>query len=466
MPSSTILPKGNLGRSKVFSSPYEVILVLTVLGIWCWVDVWPRGNLDKASPHLHRTDFTVYTAAGEAALAGKSPYAVSNARGWSYLYLPPFALLVSPLSVLPEGFQCAIWFWISVACLYGVFREFAILDRWAFPCIRPENAGRIAAWGGLACVIGFSIATFNCLQRGQVGILQLYLTLLGGRLILVQPTRTASFLGGAVLASAVILKLSPALPTVVLLFGLLSFNLRRSGTTNSIPLARPLSMTFGLFSGFLVGIWILPAMIIGWQPNQSHLDVWRREVLSRANQLSSDPFAGDSHSIKNQSPMNGFWLLGNRVHYAFQGSPMDSPRGQFVLTSVRYVAVASTLIALLAILWKGNERQLLLAFALANTATLLVVPIARGHYFMAMWPAVVWLPRWLMELRPESKRLHFRWFTIAPSFLLILHYSLERQLAPFGLLGVGVWLWLLFLTAAILFSVCSCAQTCQLGNSA
>ena len=123
----------------VFSNPYQAMVVLIALAIWCWVDVWPRGRLDPDRPHTHRTDFTVYTNAGKAALAGENPYSVTNARGWSYLYLPAFALIVSPLAILPEGWQCVVWFWISVACLYGAFREFALLDRWAFP-----HGGRVS----------------------------------------------------------------------------------------------------------------------------------------------------------------------------------------------------------------------------------------------------------------------------------------------------------------------------------
>ena len=98
--SNEIAAKHYGNAKAVFSSRYQAIIVLVVLAVWCWVDVWPRGSLDPDRPENHRTDFTVYTKAGQAALAGENPYAVTNARGWSYLYLPPFALLVSPLARL------------------------------------------------------------------------------------------------------------------------------------------------------------------------------------------------------------------------------------------------------------------------------------------------------------------------------------------------------------------------------
>ncbi len=464
----------------VFPNHYQAIAVLIVLAVWCWVDVWPRGRLDPSRPETHRTDFTVYTVAGKAAIAGENPYAVTNARGWGYLYLPPFALIVSPLAVLPEGWQCVIWFWISIACLYGAFQEFALLDRWAFP--RDATADRIANWGGIVCMVGFSLATLNCLQRGQVGILQLYLTLLGGRMILTHATRKSAVLGGAILAGAIILKISPALPSVILVGGLSFMTLRMRGWLRTSTMLRSCSAAFGLVIGLAIGVWILPASIVGWNQNQRNLETWRREVLARTNELSNDPFAGDSHSTKNQSPMNAFWLLGNTLmstelfrSEARDLSPMDLPSGRLVLKTVRCMSIVATAVALVAILWRGGSNSLLVAFALANAATLLVVPIARGHYFMAMWPATVWVPRWLDSAwmsDGKDTRMHSRSgersdarpsafnkpgvfnssmaLTQIPPILLILHYVLERYTGPLGVLGIGVWLWLLLLTVAVL----------------
>ena len=436
-------------------------MVLVVLAVWCWVDVWPRGRLDPDRPEIHRTDFTVYTKAGEAALAGENPYTVTNARGWSYLYLPPFALLVSPLAWLSEGWQCVIWFWISIACLYGAFREFTILDRWAFPRAWTEKADRLVAWGGIVCMIGFSLSTLNCLQRGQVGVLQLYLTLLGGRMILTESTSWSAYAGGAILAGGIILKISPALPASVLVGGMAFVALRSQDKSIRPFFVRSIAVFSGLAVGLAVGIWILPASVVGWERNQTYLETWRRDVLVRTNQLSNDPFAGDSHSRKNQSPMNGVWLLGNtilRVENAGDPTssettlPMDLPLGKKLQTGVRVISILATSIVLLAILWRGCPNSLLVAFAVANAATLLVVPIARGHYFMAMWPAAVWAPRWLMQFNPMQAKFQLGcwWFSQIPPILLILHYLFESTLGPLGVLGIGVWSWQLLFTFAVL----------------
>ena len=143
------------------------------------------------------------------------------------------------------------------------------------------------------------------------------------------------------MAGAIVLKISPALPTIVLVGGLAFMATRMHGAQTS-TLLRPLSVTVGLLAGLAIGIWILPASIVGWERNQMYLETWRRDVLARTNELSNDRFAGDSHSIKNQSPMNGFWLLGNTLilreytrSATKQPSPMDSQSGKLFLTTVR-----------------------------------------------------------------------------------------------------------------------------------
>ena len=449
----------------IFSNGYQAFLVFIVLAIWCWVDVWPRGRLDPERPESHRTDFTVYTKAGRAAILGENLYAVTNARGWSYLYLPLFSILVSPLAWLTEGWQCIIWFWISVAFLYGAFREFTILDRWAFPRAWADHTNRLAAWGGIICLFGFSFSTLNCLQRGQVGLLQLYLTLLGGRMILTRTTIRSAFLGGAILAGAILLKLSPALPASVLVGGMAFMALRAQDNNSKRDFKRSFSALLGMVAGLTIGIWILPASLVGWEQNQTYLETWRREVFARTNELSSDPFAGNSHSTKNQSPMNGVWLLGNTLcvekvldpKSAETVYPMDLPFGKRVQSCVRVVSILATSIALISVLWRGCPSSLLVAFAIANAATLLVVPIARGHYFMAMGPAVVWAPRWLMLSNPMPTKLRFGywWLTQIPPILLILHYLFETIVGPFGLLGLGVWIWQLLLTIAVVRKACA-----------
>ncbi len=90
-----------------------VIGVCIALIIWCSVDVRRRARVDGKNPH--RTDFTVYTEAGAAFFDGRDPYAVTNPRGWYYLYPPLFAILVAPLHSLDPPWQATVWFALSAA---------------------------------------------------------------------------------------------------------------------------------------------------------------------------------------------------------------------------------------------------------------------------------------------------------------------------------------------------------------
>jgi hypothetical protein len=433
-----------------------IVSLLLLLGLWCWLDIWPRGTLNPARVDLHRTDFTVYVTAGKAALAGENPYAVTNARGWGYLYLPLLALLVSPLAQLPEGWQCVIWFWISVACLWGAWREFSGLDAWFFPkasADSPHATYASTSPSGLWTLFGFAWPVLNCLQRGQVGVLQLYLTLLGVRLVCMQRNWLPRFFGGTALAAAVVLKLSPALPTAALLVGLFITHNRRLATLLKQNSFAPFC---GVAMGLVIGIWLLPAMIVGWEANQTFLATWRQDILPKANSLTSDPFAGDSHSSKNQSPMNATWLLGNVIaeHGAANSGEhvMDGHIGQTMIGLVRIIAVALAGASIALLLWQSEEGGLLMAVVLANAATLLVVPIARGHYFMALFPAAVWLPEWLarqmVKSGPVSRGIAIlKWL---PPTLLVFHYLTGGIFANWGVLGLGSLAWLMLAAVAIL----------------
>jgi hypothetical protein len=301
---------------------------------------------------------------------------------------------------------------------------------------------------------------------------------LGVRWILTSATGLSAMMGGSVLAGAIILKLSPALPATALIGGLVFLALRKRDQSSATMLKRALTAAFGLIAGLVVGIWILPASIVGWERNLTYLETWRRDVFARTNELNRDPFAGDSHSTKNQSPMNAFWLLGNSLlrvdivesptHPNPENSdPMEQPLGKQVLFGVRVVSILATGIALLAILWRGNANALLVAFAVANAATLLVVPIARGHYFMAIWPAAVWVPRWLMQSMPLQTKFRFGlgWLSQIPPALLLIHYLFERYVGAWGVLGVGIWMWYLLLSTVVVVTVFSAENDAEAGQS-
>jgi hypothetical protein len=86
-------------------------------------------------------------------------------------------------------------------------------------------------------------------------------------------------------------------------------------------------------------------------------------------------------------------------------------------------------------------------FGLACVATLVISPIARGHYFMLLLPALPLLPLWF---RREGMP---RWAVasaLAPPLLVTLHYVALDPFGRMGLLGLGTAAWYLLSGLAVL----------------
>ncbi|MFN0056335.1 MAG: glycosyltransferase 87 family protein [Planctomycetales bacterium] len=194
------------------------------LSIWCAVDVARRAIVDPQKPHLHMTDFTVYTEAGAAFFDGREPYDVSNIRGWKYLYPPLFALLVAPLAALSPPWQATVWFGLSSLMALGCYVECRLLlerlskgtgttDRLA----DDQEQFWIPHWEMATWILAPLFPILNCLQRGQMGLAILYPLLLGFRLVCRGSSWPALLGGGILLALPIALKVTPALPVACVL---------------------------------------------------------------------------------------------------------------------------------------------------------------------------------------------------------------------------------------------------------
>src|SRR5207302_406633 len=77
-------------------------------------------------------------------------------------------------------------------------------------------------------------------------------------------------------------------------------------------------------------------------------------------------------------------------------------------------------------------------FSLACVATLVIAPIARGHYFVLLLPGTMFVPVWLLR---EGRARWALWLAIVPPALTLLHYTLIDFTGRVGLLGIGTTLW-------------------------
>ena len=200
-------------------APWQLLVALLVAAtIWGLVDVRRRGYAYPDAPAEHKSDLTVYTEAGAAFFDGRPPYAVCNPRGWTYVYPPLFAMLLAPLHLLPMQDQATVWFFLCLGMCWGAYRESGRILRVVWPLSGDRPLGRrgVASFGA-ATVAAVALPTLNCLQRGQVTIVVLYLLLLGLRLVLTGRTWAARLAGGIVLAAPVTIKIIPLLPVAFVL---------------------------------------------------------------------------------------------------------------------------------------------------------------------------------------------------------------------------------------------------------
>ncbi|MCH7501565.1 MAG: DUF2029 domain-containing protein, partial [Nitrospinae bacterium] len=110
----------------------KIGLAALCLGLILWglTDVRQRAHFDPVLAEQdwreilkHRTDLTVFTEAGAAFFDGRDPYRITNPRGWMYLYPPLFALLIAPLHFLQPQWQGVTWYFLSLAMVWGCYRE-------------------------------------------------------------------------------------------------------------------------------------------------------------------------------------------------------------------------------------------------------------------------------------------------------------------------------------------------------
>jgi hypothetical protein len=431
------------------------LALLIAFAIWGWVDVVPRGMVNRERINEHRTDFTVYTEAGAAFFDGRDPYEVSNPRGWRYLYPPMFAILVAPLHALSPMGQVAVWFVLSVAMLFGCYFELRrIVDYALGRSLNANGSSRVVFCVCSAAVGTALLPAFNCLQRGQVEVFKLYLLMLGFRIALTGTRVRAWVFAGIVFALAGILKLTPLLPVgCLVLYEICAAWAARSDRS---VWHRPLSLAAGLGAGLLLFALAIPAALTGWNGNLGHLETWFNKVVTKVVDVRTSDFGEDVRTVRNQSLDNAAYRFGNFLNYEFAEGPddtlidhphdaslrlpMDEPIAGTLIVVGRILALATLL---LFVVRAGFQNDLLgrgTIFGLACVATLVVCPVARACYYVLFLPAIPYVAGRMHLL---GHRRGAALLAALPVVFVWLHYLLLDSTGRIGLLGLGTTLWFL-----------------------
>jgi hypothetical protein len=446
------------------------------LVIWGLTDVRQRAHFDPALAAQnreviaeHRTDLTVFTEAGAAFFDGRDPYEVTNPRGWMYLYPPLFAILMAPLHALPPQWQGMVWYFISLAMAWGCYREVVRLLRHAKIEEQGDEEGSAKTLRKIQFLAGITvlIPTLDCLQRGQVGILILFLVLLGCRLILESDTWKRAVAGGTVLSLSIVFKIIPVVPVFFLLFLLMIQRIKN--TEGTLRPFRFLEAGAGVLAGLLLFFFVVPSMFIGWQSNTAHLKTWSSVIGDQAVETSVDAHFSNPRGPKNQSLSNALYHTGNQIAFELSDRSEPNPwlynetKGRFMSSPAvtKTVLVIRVLLGLLLIPLacrrSGSPLDLLAVFGLACTAMLVVSPVARGHYFMLELPAVLFVSLWVWKYKGASKAILC---ASIPATLSVMHYTFitfPQMFGPLkvgtlflGTLGIGTALWYLVMTCILI----------------
>lgn len=384
------------GRSALLAAALLVVMALGYVTVL------------RATKDFKQTDFTVYTAAANSVLRGGADlYRVTNERGWNYVYPPLFAIAMVPFAKIPLFWAILAWYAISVT-----------LAAWAVcmgvGMVRAQWPDGCGFWLYVLppCLIGWPL--ISALTRGQATVLLLWLVTAA----VFFAWKGRDGLGGACLAGAVVLKVFPVL--------LLAYFAWR----------RRWRLLMATTAGVVLGAFVLPAGVLGWQHNVSRLQEWAQVVAEPALNLQAASQTAplysqllDPVSSRNQSLQAVLWRLGA----AHEAPPIAAGIGLGMVAVIILVGRSK----------RGHNELLVLCAVFAWM--LLVSPVSENHYFvLLLMPLTA-----LVSLAARSPDATTCWAARLAVILFAALNLMGKAIEYYGPLCWGtLFLWAAILTAA------------------
>ena len=264
---------------------HRTMRVLTLLAC-----VWFALHGTLAALDVGGSDFTIWYDAGRAVIEGRDPYLVHG-----FIYLPFFALCMTPISLLPYAAAVVLWQVGSFAALVWILRTLVHL-------VRADGLPTPAwiEWAPLLCVLRLVDSNFG---NGQVNLLLFVLVLLGVRAWIGRREHAA----GAWIGLAAALKILPG-------FLGLAFAVRRGWRACAILLATALACVF-----------LVPAIAPGWGTNLEWIRGWfvqepqpylqgGEKLLERRNYLPGQSLTAVLYRMITPMPATSLGNAGPRVN--------------------------------------------------------------------------------------------------------------------------------------------------------
>jgi hypothetical protein len=324
------------------------LIFIVVLGISTVYRAGPYTIGGKRwGSRVHRYDFTVDTAAGQAVWTGTDIYQAHNVRGWYYIYPPLFAILMVPFALVPTFWAAIVWYVLSVLLVAWTVKMCAALVTDAL-----QFDGDPLWLYALPPLLAL-FPLMSALARGQTSPVLLWLVTAG----LFYGWKRQDWRGGICFAGGILLKVFP----VVLLAW---FVWRKRWRFVLVML---IATTIGAF--------VIPAAVFGWQRNIDYLHEWvdviGKPALEAESERADNPLYGQL--LSSQLPRNQSL---SAVLTRLTGNPQARWAGIAI-----GVAMATIL---LVVGWWANTRGEIHVLSAAVVWMLLIPPVSWAHYFMLL----------------------------------------------------------------------------------
>ncbi len=299
-------------------------------------------------------DFTSYLLSAEALLEGENPYLTESE--FTFIYPLFFALLLTPLTVIPYWLAIFIWFGINVAALFFSIR---ILIRLASQHLGVQWGRHLYPPLAILLLLFFGIIQNNLLN-GQVNFPVLLLCVL----FLDNFLRKRLLFSSVFLAAACAIKL---VPLILLVYVILRRDFR----------------VFFLTSVLFAGMCLLPAVSLGTELFNIYDEYFHGFILGkfsiRANAEDPSMFFTLHRFLTFLVPSSEQWLW---LKYVASG-----------------VVLTVTVIVDLLSLQKSGSLNEVWRFSLYLLAILLITPISETHHLAYFILVASLLVLWLLSVR-------------------------------------------------------------------
>lgn len=314
-------------------------------------------------------DIDVYLNAARQIRGGQDIYAapVSEHRLY-YVYLPLFAVLLTPLTLIPR--EIAIVFWtISSVILIG-WIIYAFYELITGESLSETNVK--TRW----TIIFFSLALsldsiLPHLKHGQTNILITALAILAIRVI----ERRKSAAGGVIFGIAAVIK-------IIVFPGIAWFFFQRK-----------FKVVAGVLAGAFAGL-LLPGFVVGWATNFRYIEYWVEKIVLHADLRNH--FVPFMNNVSLQAVM--YRLFSETPAYEYRGTqyyltifPVADSALRHAAIFIVFAVVAAPLVYL--IKYRKSSRLIshwggvALSFAVAPLFT----TVAEKYHFVLLLPAYVYI---------------------------------------------------------------------------